>query len=75
MNFARICALQWTKVKWCFERGFYHFTIFGFKNQTFEENNGLECIFFELKNGCFQTHLADLKKHQTSDFLLMNDFL
>ena len=40
----------------------------------FEENKGFECIFFELKYGWFQTRLADLKKHQTPKFLLMQDF-
>ena len=45
---AQICAFQWIKVKWCFERAFYHFTIFGFKkckNQNFEEYKGFEGIF------------------------------
>ena len=32
MNFAQICAYQWSKVKWCFGRVFYHITIVGFKN-------------------------------------------
>ena len=29
---------------------------------------------FELENKWFQTGLADLKKHQTPEFLLINDF-
>ena len=29
---AQLCAFQWTKVKRCVGRVFYHFTIFGFKN-------------------------------------------
>ena len=30
--FPQLCAIQWTKAKWCIGRVFYHFTIFGFKN-------------------------------------------
>ena len=30
------------------------------KNQFFEENEGFECSFFELKYRGFQTRLADL---------------
>ena len=64
MIFAQLCVFQWTKAKLYFERVFYHFTIFGFKNaknQFFEENKGFEGIIFELKYMRFQTRLADLK--------------
>ena len=52
--FAQICAIQWTKVKWCIGRVFFHLTIFSFKNvptpppqkKKNEENKGFECIFF-----------------------------
>ena len=49
MNFAQICVIQWTKVKWCIGRVFYHFTIFRLNNEKFEENKGFEGIFYELK--------------------------
>ena len=64
-------------LKWCFERVFYHLTILGVKNakiKFLKKITGWVHFFFELKNGWFQTRLADLKKHQTSEFLLMNDF-
>ena len=40
------------------------------KNQFSEENKGFECSVSR-----FQTRLADFKKHQTPEFLLMNAFL
>ena len=46
-NFAWICAFQWTKVKRCFGRVFYHFTIVGLKNakKFFGDNKGFERSF------------------------------
>ena len=52
MIFARICALQWTKVKWCIVRVFYHFKVFVFKNakiKFLEKIRVLRAVFFELK--------------------------
>ena len=44
------------------------------KNQIFEENKGFECSFFRIEVQVISTRLADLKKHRTPEFLLMNDF-
>ena len=48
--FAQILAFQLTKVTRCFRRVFYHFIIFGFKNEKklFEEIKGFEGNFIEL---------------------------
>ena len=48
--FAQICAFQWSNVKRCFNRVFYHFTIFGFKMQK-QSLKKIRVLghFFELK--------------------------
>ena len=50
MNFAQICAFLWAKVKRCFGRVFYHFTIFGFKDEKklFEENKRFDCSSYQI---------------------------
>ena len=76
MIFSQICAIKWTKVKWCIGKVFYHFTIFGLKNAKknfFEENKGFERSFYELKYTWFQIPLPDLEKHQICIFLLINE--
>ena len=78
MNFARICALQWTKVKWSLERVFYHFPIFGLKNA--KSNKYLKKIrvlssFFRIEVKVISNPSSRLEKHQTPELLLMNDFL
>ena len=55
-----------------------HFTIFWFQNAKFnflKKIRVLSAFYSELKYRRFQTRLADLKKYQTSECLLMNEFL
>ena len=57
---------------------FFHLTVFGFKNeknQHFEENKGFGALFIKFNYRWLQTGLADLKKHQTLEIVLMTDFL
>ena len=78
LNFARICAFRWTKVEPCFKRLFFHFTIFGFKNeknQLFEEIKRFESSFYRIDVQVITNPSIRLEKHQTIDFLLMTDFL
>ena len=77
MNFAQICALQWTKIKRCFERIFYYFTILGVKsvkNLHFEENTRFRCSFYLIQVQVIKNRLADLKNANHLIFLLMTDF-
>ena len=77
MIFSQVCALSWTKVKQCFGRVFYHFTIFGFKNAKLnflKKISVLSAVYIDFKYRLLQTCLVDLKKHQTFDILLMTDF-
>ena len=46
---AQICAFQWTIVKKCFERVFYHFTIIGFKNLIFLKKIRVLSAFFGIE--------------------------
>ena len=77
MNFAQICVIKRTEVKWCIGRVFYHFTIFGFKNakKNCEENKGFERSFLGIEVHVISNPSTGLKKHQTSKFLLINIFL
>ena len=53
----------------------YGFWVQKCKNQRFEENKVFGALFIELNCRWLQTGLADLKKHQTLEILLMTDFL
>ena len=73
--FVQICAVQWTKVKWCFERVFYHFKFFGLKNAKIpllKKISSVSAVFIELKCMCLPTHLADTNK--TLIFVPFTDF-
>ena len=74
MNFAQICAFQWTKVKWCFERVFYNLTILGFKNakiKFLKKIRVLSAFFFSnCCTGDFKPVLTTWK-HQTSEFKIL----
>ena len=78
--FDQLCAFQWTKFKWCFERVFYHFTIFGSKmlNSNFLKKIRVLSAFFRIEVQVISNPSSQLEKkkqqHQTSEFLLKNDF-
>ena len=78
MIFARICALQWTKVNWCIVRVFYHFTVFGFKNakiKFLKKIRVLRAVFFRIEVQVISNPSSRHEKHQTSKFSLINNFL
>ena len=59
--FANRRAFQWTKVKWCFGRVFYHFRKFWAqkcKNQIFWRKWGFKVPFLEMQWRWFQTRLT-----------------
>ena len=70
--------MHFNGLKWCFERVSITAQFLGSKiqNQIVEENSGFECIFFRIEEWVISTPSSQLEKtHQTSEFLLMNDFL
>ena len=77
---AKICA-KWTKVKRCFRRVLYHFTILGFKYAKINflrKLSGLSAVVIELLLTIFQVITkpsSRLEKHQTYDFFHITAFL
>ena len=71
-------CIQWTKVKWCFGRVFYHCTIFGLeiaKIKFLKKIRVLSAVFFQKEVHVISNLSSWLEKHQTPENLLMNDFL
>ena len=67
-NFAQICAFQWTTVKWCFGRVFFHFTIFGFKNAKINflkkiRVKIMSAVFFRFEVQVFSNRSSGLEKN------------
>ena len=75
---AQICAFQLNKVKWCFEKVFYQFSIFGFKNAKSKFLKKIRVLraFFRIEVQVISNSSYRLEKtQQTPEFLLMNDIL
>ena len=74
--FAQICVFKWTKVKWCFGRVFYHFTIFGFKNtkiKFLEKIRVFSAFFFRIEVQMISNPSSQLEKESPNPWFFADE--